>query len=47
MSSALETAGYLGVVGPGDGTGAQQDTSSVYYVGDGPGRAGRGRVDRR
>ena len=36
MSSALETAGYLGVVGPGDGTGAQQDTSSVYYVATDP-----------
>jgi hypothetical protein len=32
MSSALETAGYLGVGAPGDGTGADQDVSSVYYV---------------
>ena len=32
MSSALETAGYQGLVEPGNGTGAQQDTSSVYFV---------------
>jgi len=32
MSSALETAGYQGLVEPGNGTGAQQDTSNVYFV---------------
>lgn len=32
MSSALETAGYEGVGEPGNGTGADQETSSVYYV---------------
>lgn len=31
MSSALETAGYEGVGEPGDGTGADQDTSTVYF----------------
>lgn len=32
MSSALTTAGYVGVAEPGNGTGADQETSSVYFV---------------
>lgn len=33
MSSALTTEGYQGVGEPGNGTGEDQDTSVIYYVG--------------